>query len=451
MPMRDIMSDLIRGGLLLIVLILAACAPGASTPTLPLETAPVKTAAPSATPLAEAAVSSAAAWEEDLQYLATRMEVVHPNLYWRVPEHEFQAAVENLRERIPGLTDQQIIVELARIAALVDGHTHLPLFQSAVDFRLYPLRLYQFSDGIFVVEADEELASLVGARLVAIGSTPIEEAYTEVADIVQHDNDMTVQLLTPVYLTIPEVLHALGIVADPLEPGFTFETPDGERLIVDSTPVEASSRDWTALFTHLAGLPQQPEPLYLSRRFEENFWYTFLEDSKTLYIQYNMVQSRTASGLTIGRMAQEIEAFVAENSVEKVVVDLRHNPGGDTNTSRPLVDLLADNQAINQPGRLFIIIGRHTFSAAALFAVDMERNTEAIFVGEPTGARPNLYGDTTPINLPNSNIRVEVSTLYWERSTPDDSREWIEPDIPTPLSAEDFFAGRDPALEAILQ
>jgi hypothetical protein len=47
-------------------------------------------------------------------------------------------------------------------------------------------------------------------------------------------------------------------------------------------------------------------------------------------------------------------------------------------------------------------------------------------------------------------MRVAVSTRYWEKSTPDDPRLTIEPDLAMPVRAADYFAGRDPLLEAVL-
>jgi hypothetical protein len=84
------------------------------------------------------------------------------------------------------------------------------------------------------------------------------------------------------------------------------------------------------------------------------------------------------------------------------------------------------------------------------FASDLEQNTEVLFVGEPTGSRPNHYGDSVPFTLPNSGLVVNVSPQYLQDSTPDDTRPWIEPDIPVELSSDDYFNGHDPALEAIL-
>jgi hypothetical protein len=40
--------------------------------------------------------------------------------------------------------------------------------------------------------------------------------------------------------------------------------------------------------------------------------------------------------------------------------------------------------------------------------------------------------------------------VYWEKSEPGNPRDAIEPDIPVELSSGDYFAGRDPVLQAAL-
>jgi C-terminal processing protease CtpA/Prc len=140
---------------------------------------------------------------------------------------------------------------------------------------------------------------------------------------------------------------------------------------------------------------------------------------------------------------------VRARSVERVVVDVRHNTGVDDTTFGPLLNAMRD-PAVNRPGRLFLVIGRQTFSAAGNFVASVEQHTGAVLVGEATGGVPNQFGDSVRIRLPGSGFYAAVSTVYHVRSTPDDPRLTHEPDVWAEVSAEDFFAGRDPALEAVL-
>lgn len=85
------------------------------------------------------------------------------------------------------------------------------------------------------------------------------------------------------------------------------------------------------------------------------------------------------------------------------------------------------------------------------FAVDLDRLTEAIFVGEETGGKPNFIGETTRVKLPYSGLLVSISTLYWQTSSPHDFRRWISPELPAVLDSDEYFSGKDPALDLILR
>lgn len=407
------------------------------------------------------------AWREDLDYLAQRLETFHPNLYFYRSQSEFESTIRELDMNIPYLTNEQMVMELMRIAALAkDGHTFLFPFQDAAGFHLYPLRLYLFSDGLFVVDAQEPYQEAIGAKVLRIGGMDIEDAQQKLQPYISYDNEMSARLIMPIRLIIPEALEALGIIEDPEMPMYLLEDGSGVQFNLNPAPIPIDAyRKWNFPeekaanqipdvfdeLTFLSGLQQQPEPLSLSARYAENFWYAYLEASQTLYIQINFVLQQSPSGQSITGMSRDISDILEKNEVRRVVVDLRHNPGGNNNAYPPMLRMLSETESINQRDKLFVLIGRQTFSAAANLVTEMEQLTEAILVGEPTGGSPNLYADPATVRLPNSGLEVLVSTRYWQKSTPDDNRLTIEPDIAIDLSSADFFAGRDPVLEAVVR
>ena len=81
----------------------------------------------------------------------------------------------------------------------------------------------------------------------------------------------------------------------------------------------------------------------------------------------------------------------------------------------------------------------------------MERDTQAISVGEPTGGGVNQYGDATPIALPSLGWSVYVATSYVVRGTETDRRLAVEPDIRVDVTSADFLAARDTVLERVLR
>jgi hypothetical protein len=82
---------------------------------------------------------------------------------------------------------------------------------------------------------------------------------------------------------------------------------------------------------------------------------------------------------------------VDNNPVDRLVIDMRHNGGGDYTQGREhLVYEAQRRQSVNRAGRLFVVTGRATFSAAMTNATDFRRETEALLVGEPPGATQRL-------------------------------------------------------------
>ena len=83
-------------------------------------------------------------------------------------------------------------------------------------------------------------------------------------------------------------------------------------------------------------------------------------------------------------------------------------PGGNNQLFRGLLLALIRETTINQPGKLFVLIDRGTFSAAVGAAADLENLTNSIFIGEPTAGAPSSWGDPKRLTLPNSGLVAEV-------------------------------------------
>jgi hypothetical protein len=84
---------------------------------------------------------TAEAWRTDLSYLADELERKHKNLYANIAPAQFAAAVQHLHARIPALARHEVIVELARLVAMIgDGHTNLYLDANpaVLGFQRYP-------------------------------------------------------------------------------------------------------------------------------------------------------------------------------------------------------------------------------------------------------------------------------------------------------------------------
>jgi hypothetical protein len=401
-------------------------------------------------------------WREDLAFLAAEMPTLHANLFHTMPRDSFEVRIERLRNAVRVMAHHEIPVAIAELVADVrDGHTRLTLpvdpaaglfsgHSSTPDpkiedlkFHHLPIRLYLHSDGLFVRRVGRVHARAVGGRVLRIGGMSAEEAMRVVRPVVQRDNETQIRNLLPDFLVVPEVLAARGVTMDPAAASFEIEAPGGRRMTLNLPAVPLGAAvDWV----DARDAAKAPAPRYL-RDPERNYWFEYLAGERIVYLQYNEVYDEGDE--TLEAFADRLFGFIDSSPVEALVVDIRGNPGGNNSRSRPLLLGLIRGAKLREPGRLFVITGRGTFSAAMMFAVDLEKYTPAIFVGEETGASPNGYGDSRKLTLPHSGLTVRMSTLEWQYSDPRDGRDAIAPHVPAPLSSSDYAANRDPALDAV--
>jgi hypothetical protein len=397
----------------------------------------------------------ARAWQEDLDVLAREMPLRHRKLYHTVSQPRFEAALGDLRARVPSLQRHQIIVELARIVAMVgDGHTNVaPTRDPAIGFRSYPVMMYFFKDGLYVRAATAQRADLLGARVLAIGSTPVDEAYRRVRELIGRDNEMDARYFAPHLLAMPEVLHALGLVED-MENAPLLVERDGKRqtvMLAPQGPARMMPPDTDTSWAPLPGWVDARGPAIAGamwlRRPEDKYWFEYLPAQRAWYVQFNQVTNKPDE--SIAAFTKRLLAAFDARPAERLVLDLRLNRGGNGDYVPAIVRTLVKARPLDVDGRLFVLTGRATFSAAQFLVNDLERMTDAVFVGEPTGGKPNSYGDSRKIVLPNSGITVRVSILWWQEDERD-HRQWTAPQVAADLSFADYRANRDPALAAAL-
>jgi hypothetical protein len=377
-------------------------------------------------------------WAKDLEFLAAELPRRHKNLFFHLAEPEFRRAVEALKADLPTLDEDETLVRfLQLVASIGDSHT-------AIGYRPrsgLPLMLYWFRDGIFVLNTTEDHRDLLGGRITALGGRPIEEVTAALASVIPHENEAQVKNQVPNFLIDTAVLHGLKILPSPGSAALTIQTAAGRSLTADLAPIAFSSKPAWAVDT----ADETGAPLYLGRR-GEFYWYEILAPDKALYFKYNAC--RETPGRPFAAFVGELFAAAEAGAVERIVVDLRHNGGGNSAVFGPFLEELKKRPAFLQKDRLAVIVGRRTFSSAILNALDLRKDTPAVFFGEPTGGKPNHYGELQTLKLPGSGLSVSYSTKYFQvvKGDPDS----IVPDVAVDPTYADYRSKTDPVLDAAL-
>jgi hypothetical protein len=378
-------------------------------------------------------------WVQDVDYLAGQLTRLHPNLFFRTPRADFERLVDELRRSVPSLEDDEIAVGLLRIAAAPgDAHTSLS-FSPA--FRRLPLRLARFSDGLHVIAAEAALASVLGTRVVAIGERTAAEAEAAVTPLVSHENAAWLAVRAPSFLVIPEVLRAVGVARDASLVPLVLEDGSGARFRSTVAAVVQPGPELLDL-TVAAGFRL---PLH-RRRQGEDYWFSLLEETGTLYLQYNRCRNGPEA---FANLAQRLFRDLDQQAVARLVIDVRHNPGGDSSVDDPLIRGLESRPSWRAGKRLFCLIGGETFSSGVWTANDLRR-LGATLVGSPTGGKPNSYGNVRSFLLPSSRLEAFYSTTFY-RIIDDADPPSLIPDVPVDPTLADYREGRDPLLDAVLR
>ena len=384
-------------------------------------------------------------WQLDLNYLVSEIKRLHVDTYHHVSEAKFTEKVHSIRSAINGLDDQQIVFEfMSLLSMLGNGHNFIiPAWGQYGSFTQLPMQFYWFSDGLYIVDAQEPYAHLIGYEVTRFGETPAEKALDLVGAINARDNDMQQLWLAPYYLGLPQVLSGLDIVEDAANVTLTVRlSGDKERTVTPMAHPMAF-----AGFPKLPALKSASYQRGLSRN-SEPYWYEHIADKQLLYAQFNTV--RDDPKLSFAEFNDELRQLIMQQSIDNLVIDLRHNSGGDGSITPPMVATAALFEALRPDGKLFILMGRNTFSAGHDLLVDLTRFTQPILVGEPSGTRPNAIGEAGWFNLPYSQQTGVISSQFHQNSSAEDHRIWLAPDVPVSLSSTAYFSGQDSALDAVM-
>jgi tetratricopeptide (TPR) repeat protein len=382
-------------------------------------------------------------WQFDLDFLLAEIHRLHYRYRWDELPADLAATAANLRTQIPNLTDGQIIARMQRILArLGDGHSLVYFFFGNRELKRLPVNLYFFSDGLYVMHAPAAQKDLIGCRVLKIGDLDPETILQRLTPYINRDNDNMRRVMGVYFMTTPEFLREIGAIRDVDHVALTVEAPSGENKTV--TLEAAVGGD--IIKSLVPPQSPTPPPLYLTR-LDEPYWFVELPEARAVYFQFHHVMNAPSENLEA--FSARLQSFLDEKRPDNLIIDVRHNNGGNAQLLPPLLRTLTQFEGSKPNARIYVISGRSTFSACEIFIAQVEMLTRAVFAGEPSSSSPNFIGEDVPVTLPFSQVTVSISTAY-HQGNGSDPWVWIAPTIPAALSSKEYFANRDPILEAVI-
>ena len=398
-------------------------------------------------------------WQSDLQYLFEELPRVHANMFKYVSREEWRDGIRELGNSVNVMDDDSVIVEIMKILALIRAsHTRVCLDYYTVcysgincettklsyAFGTFPMQVEVFEEGIYIIKAGVEYGHLLGKRLTAVHNVPIDEVISQLRTLLPDINDSYYDTNLPRLLVCPEILHAMQVIPSVDMALFSFvdshDVP-GEVLLFGE---DIEVQDYFIDFFSYTGV-QPPVYLYHSDRMYWSHW-----DAATNLFYLNYSDCREDPENPIPDFIGDVQDEIAGKSIEKLVIDLRMNQGGNFNLMHPyFMDLVQDSD-INRQGKLFVIVGKKTYSSGFDHMEYFDTWSHAIIIGESPATKPyHGYGQTRDIALKNSGVRIYYSSHYNCDLFVPDIRSYI-PDVVIPSKAADYFNGQDACLNYLI-
>lgn len=387
-------------------------------------------------------------WTEDIDQLARELPRLHANVFHHCSEQSFYAQIDQLKSDLPMCDNAMVVVRvMALIASIGDAHT--ALIPPASHF--LPYAFYWFAEGMHIIAARPEYQDDLGSQLVAIEGQPVSLVIDQLTRIIAHENDAYITSHLPSYLTMVDLLYGLEICDSTDSIVLTLQRSDGESesKAVMTVRHHDLATGMIGLENELPGHGESPfsrlaVPFHRNHH-DRSFWFTAL-GTDSIYIQYNACRELPDNAMpaVFADLLQQVERL----QPSKLIFDLRHNHGGDSTVLEPLIDAVTERvHAAQDSIQVFVIIGRDTFSSALLNAYALKNKTGATIVGEPSGGKPNCYGEVQYLVLNHTRLRVRYSTRYYHL-VDDDTLLSLMPDRACAVTFADFLAGHDPCLAA---
>ena len=362
-------------------------------------------------------------------------------------------------------------VSLMRIDALADnGHSRVENERSAASLEL-PVRVTEFSDGLYIMRATEMYADLLGSRITEIDGQSIDAVITKLQQL-RGGAPQWRRLHASQYLAEQDLLYGMDVAPDMQHTSWTVETPSGKtitrRLNSYAPPANepaGSTKRWLSSepLTSLAGQwravePDHSLPISLTD-FDKAFRRLTLPGTCTEFVQFK--SNTDDRGQSIADFVSSTERRLRQLQPCNVILDLRYNSGGNfVNTYGFARDL---PKLVPPAGKIIVLTGPATFSAGISTAAFVKHagQERVVIVGEPVGDRLQFFSEGGRACLPNSRLCVAYETgkhdyqhactdwnvCFWLNYFFQFRVKSLDPDEVVPWSFKDWQAGIDPVLD----
>jgi len=365
--------------------------------------------------------------------LAEGIRKYHPDPFTKISEEEFDAALSELEQswgELGKAEDGRYYAMRTLVASLGDEHTSLAPSAMKSQPEL-PFFVISYEGSWIVVQAQKEYSEIVGKKLTAVNGVTVKELRERLLPLISYETEGWAEYQCSLEFRYLRNLRYIGVT----------ESLDEVEVTVE----DCLTGEWETVELKACGkgYDYQNSSLYTSiapTLVQSGYYRAELIFEDVLFIQYNVCQE--APDLSMEEFAQALKEQTADAPPEKILVDMRHNTGGNSDVITPLLALL--KEYTDRGSRLYCLTGGETFSSGVLNVLDL-KEIGACIVGQPTGGVTG-FGELKTVRFSDGS-RLYCSTKdfsqYYGSHSP------VTPDIQVEQTIEDFLKGIDSVVSYI--
>lgn len=380
-------------------------------------------------------------WVSDIDYLVKKTQNIVPDFKSHPQSTEFLKRAELLKQGITSKSNQEILFEIQHLLnSIEDEGCNIIPFQKKLDTKVLPIKTYWFNDGLYICDASSNYNTLKGEKILKINDLDVDDVFLKLSEYINTDNVFYKKYLFSIYSTMPALLMSRGI--GNFNDKILLEFASGRKATIKAESV-------TEYVKLDRMLPNDGRFSFTNTNHKnDNFWKEYIPNTNTLFVQVQKVVNNK-KGISFSSFVKAIEGEIKKGNAKKIIIDVRYGGGGNGFKLKPFTDLLKNSKEINKKGNLFVLTSKATRGTLLELTSIISLNTKSIIIGEPTAEGPNTVGDTKYIKLPNSELNISLTNVFWPTSWNFDKRKTIKPDIRIDYSFNQYKNNEDPWILAV--
>jgi len=410
----------------------------------------------------------------DFNYLFNKLEEIHPNCYAYISKEEFEKKKQSAFAKIDKpLTQLEFYKIIAPVFCLIgDGHSQMFPFGIIKELDnyldnglLFPLKLKFEKNKVIVLNDYDKIKK--GSELLSINNYSID---TIKENILQLYNGETKNFKES-FLT--DVFNSFLWVVYKFDSTYTLKIRNLDNSTKNYIVTGISINNLENLITDTSNT---------------HYTYSEIETKKGKVAYFDLNDFENPDKFSV--FAKETFLKIKNDSIQSLIIDLRHNPGGNSEIGHILLNYInnkpiyaqaskmdvklskegkrelkkimkgsipfwaklfpikmllpydADNNIVtikmNEEtpenndlrfkGNVYVLIDIYSYSSAIAFSRTVKDYKIGVLVGQETGGYASGYGPATTIKLPHTKLEVNISFMHHYRPSGIDDLRGVIPD-----------------------